>query len=113
MRSFVVSLVAALSLVLAAGRVGVAQTDIPAASATEPSGALAAATEAADTQKPAGKEVLLPENITRVPRDNDWNNPDAEFCYARSKATDNFVLFWAKEYGDDPAANPDEGRRFD
>ena len=63
-------------------------------------------------QRPAGKQVLLPERITRVPRDNDFDDPESEFCHARSKSTDNFVLFWAKEYGDDPAANEDEHRRF-
>jgi hypothetical protein len=59
-----------------------------------------------------GKEVLIPLNITRVPNTNDFNNPDSEFCFKRSKSTDNFVLFWAKEYGDDPMANPVANRRF-
>jgi hypothetical protein len=60
-----------------------------------------------------GKEVLLPPDIYRVPKDNDFNNPDSEFCFQRSKSTDNFVLFWAKEYGTDPMTNAVVNRRFD
>ena len=60
----------------------------------------------------AGKEVLIPEHITRVPQGNDFNNPDSEFSFKHSKSTDNFVLFWAKEYGDDPMANAITNRRF-
>ena len=92
---------AALSIVLIAVLLVPAEADTPAA-----------ATEAPAAARPAGKQVLLPESITRVPRDNDFDDPESEFCHARSKSTDNFVLFWAKEYGDDPAANEDERRRF-
>ncbi len=60
----------------------------------------------------AGKEVLIPQHITRVPEGNDFNNPDSEFSFQRSKSTDNFVLFWAKEYGDDPMTNAAANRRF-
>lgn len=88
--------VAAVSFILSAAPFAAAQAEV----AAEPAA------------NPAGKEVLLPERITRVPEDNDYDNPESEFCHARSKATDNFVLFWAKEYGDDPMANEDEGRRF-
>jgi len=59
------------------------------------------------------KEVLIPQDIYHVPKGNDFTDPNSEFAFARSKATDNFVLFWAKEYGDDPMANPVENRRFD
>jgi hypothetical protein len=59
-----------------------------------------------------GKEVLIPQHITRVPAGNDFNNPDSEFSFKHSKATDNFVLFWAKEYGDDPLTNAVPNRRF-
>lgn len=58
------------------------------------------------------KEVLIPQHITRVPDGNDFNNPDSEFSFQRSKATDNFVLFWAKEYGSDPMTNSVTNRRF-
>src|ERR1051326_6602030 len=60
-----------------------------------------------------GKEVLIPERIDRVPRDNDFNNPDSEYSFKHSKSTDNFILFWAKEYGDDPMTNAITNRRFD
>lgn len=59
-----------------------------------------------------GKEVLIPEHITRVPDGNNFTNDDSEYCFKRSKSTDNFVLFWDKEYGDDPMTNADVRRRF-
>ena len=61
---------------------------------------------------PASKEVLIPQRITRVPEGNDFNNPESEFSFQRSKSTDNFVLFWAKEYGADPLTNAVANRRF-
>ena len=61
---------------------------------------------------PGGKELLIPARITRVPASNNFNNPDSEFCFKRSKSSDNFVLFWAKEYGDDPMSNSVTNRRF-
>ena len=65
---------------------------------------------ATDAAGAPGKQVLLPEQIARVPRDNDFDDPESEFCHARSKSTENFVLCWVKEYGLDPAANEDERR---
>lgn len=62
--------------------------------------------------KKVGKEVLIPEHITRVPDGNNFTNDDSEYCFKRSKSTDNFVLFWDKEYGDDPMTNADVKRRF-
>jgi hypothetical protein len=59
-----------------------------------------------------GKEVLIPASITRVAEGNDFNNPDSEFSFKHSKSTDNFVLFWAREYGDDPMTNAVANRRF-
>jgi hypothetical protein len=88
---------AAFFIVLAPCPFASAQADPPAKTSTEP----------------AGKEVFIPPRVTRVPNDNDYNNPDSEFCHQRSKSSENFVLFWAKEYGDDPAANPAENKRFD
>ncbi len=60
-----------------------------------------------------GMQVFIPARIDHVPEDNDYNNPDSEYCYKHSKSTANFVLFWAKEYGDDPMTNAITNRRFD
>ena len=40
-----------------------------------------------------------------MPRSNDFNNPDAAYCFKHSKSTDNFVMFWDKGYGDNPMTN--------
>lgn len=61
----------------------------------------------------AGKELYLPERASRVPADNDYNDPESEFSFARMVEGDNVVIFWSKEYGDDPLANPNQRRRFD
>lgn len=68
---------------------------------------------AAPAAKPGAKELLLPAKIGHVPAGNDFNNPESEFCFQRSKSTENFAMFWAKEYGTDPMANKDERQRFD
>ncbi|MGC4017238.1 MAG: DUF6055 domain-containing protein [Luteolibacter sp.] len=62
--------------------------------------------------KPGGKETYLPVRIGQVPADNDFQNPESEFCFKRSKSTDHFLMLWAKEYGDDPTANEQTNRRF-
>jgi len=67
---------------------------------------------AAPSSTTAGKEVFIPSRISRVPEGNDFNNPESEFSFKRSKSTEHFVLFWAKEYGDDPMTNVVANRRF-
>jgi hypothetical protein len=66
----------------------------------------------ATAAKKGAREVFIPEHITRVPDGNNFTNDDSEYCFKRSKSTDNFVLFWDKEYGDDPTTNADVKRRF-
>jgi hypothetical protein len=92
---------------LISGRLAFAQT--PASDMAES----AAGTPAdAGSTKRGGMEVLIPERGTRAPEGNDYNDPESEYCHERSKQTEHFVLFWAKEYGDDPSANEDRRRRF-
>jgi hypothetical protein len=95
--------VAALSIALTLCSLGYAQTE-PAGNA-----------QVEATAKPAtpGKEVLLPERINRVPNGNDFNDPESEYCHKRSRSSDNFVLFWSKEYGEDPTQNAEQNKRFD
>jgi hypothetical protein len=61
----------------------------------------------------AGKELYLPKRATRVPANNDYNDVESEFCFKRMVQGDNVAIFWSKEYGDDPLANPDQRKRFD
>lgn len=56
-----------------------------------------------------GKEIYIPKDL----QDNDFNKPDSRWCYAHSRLTDNFVIFWEKGFGDDLASPPDlEGHRM-
>ncbi|MBK1438694.1 hypothetical protein JHJ32_01715 [Parapedobacter sp. ISTM3] len=59
------------------------------------------------------KERYIPQTVYRVPEGNDYSNDSSEFSYKRMIETPNFAAFWAKEYGDDPMANPDTAKRFD
>ena len=68
---------------------------------------------ATDRSLPQKKELYLPAKIERVPENNDFNNAGSEFCFKHMVQSDNMALFWHKEYGDDPMANPDEKKRFD
>lgn len=96
----------AIAILLTAGAAGLAQT----APATDAPGREPISIPAT---KPGGKELLIPARISRVPATNDFNNPDSEFSFSRSKISDHFALFWAKEYGDDPMTNSVVNRRFD
>ncbi len=59
------------------------------------------------------KKLYLPKRATRVPAGNDYNDVDSEFCFKHMVQGDNVAIFWSKEYGDDPSANPDQKKRFD
>ena len=84
----------------------------PFSRAVPASPAPATAAQPPPVAKPGGQELLLPARIGRVPAGNDFNNADSEFCFKRSKSSDHFVLFWAKEYGEDPMNNSTVNRRF-
>ena len=56
-----------------------------------------------------GKQIYIPKDL----QDNDFNNPDARWCYAHSRLTENFVIFWEKGFGDDLSSPPDlEGHKM-
>ena len=61
----------------------------------------------------AKKQLSLPRRSTRGQGDNDYNNPESDFCYKRMVQGDNVAIFWSKEYGNDPMKNPDSRRTFD
>lgn len=75
--------------------------------------ALLAASLESSPATAAGKELYLPARIDRVPADNDFEDPESEFSFKRMVQGENIALFWAREYGEDPTANPDRRRRFD
>ena len=55
------------------------------------------------------KQIYIPRDL----QDNDFNNPESRWCYAHSRLTDNFVIFWEKGFGDDLSSPPDlEGHRM-
>ncbi|MCG6186398.1 DUF6055 domain-containing protein [Maribellus maritimus] len=72
-----------------------------------------AAKSSSDKEKTSEKELYLPAEISRVPEGNDFNDNNSEFSFQRMVESDNIAIFWHKEYGDDPMANPNENKRFD
>ena len=62
---------------------------------------------------PGEKALYLPEKIDRVPKGNDFDDPDSQYNYKHMKESENVAIFWDKIYGDNPMANPDESLRFD
>lgn len=60
-----------------------------------------------------GKTLYLPKKINTIPENNDFSNNNSEYSNKRSLESDNFIVYWSKEYGDDPLLNPDLKKRFD
>jgi len=59
------------------------------------------------------KELLLPKSPSRGQGENDYSDPNSEYCFQRSVQGDNVAIFWSKEYGNDPRENPDPDKTFD
>jgi hypothetical protein len=66
----------------------------------------------AHAEQSAGKRLYVPVDLWNVPKDNDYTKADSEFSNQRKIESENFAMFWAKEYGADPSANPDQSKRF-
>lgn len=49
----------------------------------------------------AQKQVYIPTFITNV--NMDLNNTNSQWCYARSRQTDNLIIFWEAGFGSDPS----------
>jgi hypothetical protein len=62
--------------------------------------------------KPTEKQLYLPAEIFNVPKNNDFQNDTSKYCFKRMKESENVAIFWAKEYGDAPMANPNVRQRF-
>lgn len=62
---------------------------------------------------PTTKQLYIPSGVWMVPKDNDYTKDDSEFSNRRKAEAENVALFWSKEFGDDPSANPDPAKRFD
>lgn len=65
------------------------------------------------TDTPGAKELYIPAKVWRVPDNNNYNSDTSEFSYSRMVQGDDIAIFWSKEFGSDPNANPDPVKRFD
>lgn len=59
------------------------------------------------------KVVYMPKKVWMVPEGNDYANKESKYSNQRKAESRNIVAFWDKEFGNDPAVNPDPGKRFD
>lgn len=63
--------------------------------------------------KQAGtKQLYLPAEIWKVPAGNDYTNNNSEYSNQRKAESENIAVYWSKEFGDNPAQNPDSTKRF-
>ncbi len=60
-----------------------------------------------------GKELYLPTKVWRVPDNNNYDSDTSEYNHKRKVEGENIVIFWAKEFGDDPMKNENVAKRFD
>lgn len=63
----------------------------------------------------AGDRFLLQHprlSIWQVGELDDYNDPNSTYCYARSKESEHFIVFWQKEFGSDPT-KAKKGYAFD
>ena len=51
---------------------------------------------------PEGKQIYIPNDL----KDNDFSNPDSKWSFARMAYTDDIVVFWEKEFGNDLSKAP-------
>ncbi|TCC94039.1 hypothetical protein EZ428_04495 [Pedobacter frigiditerrae] len=58
------------------------------------------------------KEAYIPAKVWRVPENNDYTNDNSEYSDKRRIESDNIVIFWAKEFGEDPMQNAEPNKRF-
>ena len=52
----------------------------------------------------AQKQVYIPRFITS--EQMDLHNPNSQWCYCRSRQTDNIIVFWEAGFGNDPSTAP-------
>jgi len=58
---------------------------------------------------PEGKEIYIPTDL----QNNDFTSADSKWSYARCAYTDDIIVFWEKDFGDDLSASPDlEGKNM-
>lgn len=58
------------------------------------------------------KELYLPTDIWKIPAGNNYDSEDSDYSYSRMVESDNFAIFWHRDFGDDPMDNPNEAKRF-
>ncbi|GAA4308404.1 hypothetical protein GCM10023149_02320 [Mucilaginibacter gynuensis] len=60
----------------------------------------------------AVKPIYYPAKVWMVADNNNYNNNNSDYSNLRKAEGNNIAIFWSKNYGDNPAANPDS-IRFD
>lgn len=66
--------------------------------------------QAAAMDVSSGSKELYLEGLQR---DNDFSNPESDYCLQRSVQGDNVAIFWHKEHGGDPLNHSDPNKSFD
>lgn len=66
----------------------------------------------ASTDQQFDKQLVIPEEIWKVPNDNNFNDPDSKYSFSRLMESQDIALFWDKGYGEEPWENVHFERQF-
>ncbi len=58
------------------------------------------------------KQLKIPEKVWMVPDSNDYDDPESVYSFSRFRTSNDFAIFWDKEYGEDPSKNENEIKTF-
>lgn len=59
-----------------------------------------------------GKELYLPDEVWKVPDNNNYSDNNSKYSFQRMVSSENIAIFWAKELGNDPSINTDSTSRI-
>ncbi|WP_258104253.1 DUF6055 domain-containing protein [Marinoscillum sp. MHG1-6] len=57
----------------------------------------------------SSKQIYVPSSYSGI----DLNDPNSQWCYQRSRESENFIVFWEAGYGEDPLQHADPQYRVD
>nr|WP_294780272.1 DUF6055 domain-containing protein [uncultured Flavobacterium sp.] len=63
-------------------------------------------------QETKKKELYIPKKVWMLPENNDFKDSKSDYNFDYMVASENFAIFWHKEYGKNPMSNADETEQF-
>jgi hypothetical protein len=63
-------------------------------------------------QNTSHKELYIPKKVWMLPENNDYKDAKSDYNFEHMMTSENFAIFWHKEYGKDPMSNTEVTERF-